>query len=52
MKELSLLDIINAAMKSSITLDEWTDIRNNGTTEEIAEAWERVEAAGGYENLE
>lgn len=52
----SMLDFITAAAEAErrggITLEEWTDIRRNGTPEEIAEAVERMEAAGGYENLE
>ena len=52
----SMMDFINAAIeaerKGGITLAEWTDIRNHGTPEEIAEAVERMEAAGGYDNLE
>lgn len=51
----SMLDFINAsieASKNTITYDEWCDIRRNGTPEEIAEAVERMEAAGGYDALE
>lgn len=52
----SMLDFITAAAeaerKGGITLEEWTRIRRTGTPEEIAEAVERMEAAGGYENLE
>ena len=52
----SMLDFIVAAAeaerKGGITLEEWTHIRRNGTPEEIAEAVERMEAAGGYDNLE
>lgn len=51
----SMLDFIIAAneaeRRGSITLEEWTYIRNNGTPEEIAEAVERMNAAGGYECL-
>lgn len=51
----SMLDFIiasaEAERKGGITLAEWTDIRRNGTPEEIAEAVERMEAAGGYGNL-
>ncbi len=52
----TMLDFIMAAAeaerKGGITLEEWTDIRRNGTPEEIAEAVERMSAAGGYDNLE
>ena len=52
----SMLDFITAAAEAErrggITLEEWTNIRRHGTPEEIAEAVERMEAAGGYENLE
>lgn len=52
----TMLDFINAAAeaerKGGITLEEWTNIRRHGTPEEIAEAVERMEAAGGYDNLE
>ena len=55
-KRRSMLDFITAAAeaerKGGITLEEWTHIRKNGTPEEIAEAVERMEAAGGYDNLE
>lgn len=51
----TMLDFIMAAAeaerKGGITLEEWTNIRRNGTPEEIAEAVERMEAAGGYDNL-
>ena len=51
----SMLDLINslieAEQKGVITKEEFTRIRNNGTPEEIAEAVERMNAAGGYENL-
>lgn len=40
------------ASGDSITKEEFTRVRNNGTPEEIAEAVERMEAAGGYDNLE
>ena len=50
-------DVLEAAAallleKEKITREEFTYIRNHGTREEIAEAVERMEAAGGYENLE
>ena len=50
-----MLDFITAAAEAeskSITYEEWCDIRRNGTPEEIADAVERMEAAGGYDNLE
>lgn len=54
----SMMDFINASIKAEqilekgdITYQEWCDIRRNGTAEEIAEAVERMEAAGGYDNL-
>ena len=53
---VSMLDFINAAVaaenKNTITLAEWTHIRRYGTPEEIAEAVEQMNAAGGYDNLE
>ena len=56
MKQRSMLDyieMISRAHKAGvITLEEFTRIRNEGTPDEIAEAVERMEAAGGYENLE
>ena len=51
----TMLDFINATIAAEndrITYDEWCDIRRSGTPEEIAEAVERMEAAGGYDNLE
>lgn len=52
----SVMDFINttieAERRGGITYDEWCDIRRNGSPEEIAEAVERMEAAGGYDNLE
>ena len=54
-KSRSMLDFLLAAAKAEegkITLEEWTYIRRHGTPEEIAEAVERMEAAGGYECLE
>ena len=54
----TMLDVINelvalekAKERGTLTYDEWCHIRNNGTPEEIAEAVERMEAQGGYENL-
>lgn len=43
---------VEAENKGGLTLEEWTYIRRHGTPEEIAEAVERMEAAGGYDNLE
>ncbi len=55
----SMWDIIYAEVAASqaidngkITLEEWTRIRRGGDPDEIAEAVERMEAAGGYDNLE
>lgn len=52
----TMLDFITAAAeaarKGGITYEEWCDIRRHGTPDEIAEAVERMEAAGGYDNLE
>lgn len=54
-KRMTVLDFIMAASEAEkngrITKEEWTRIRKTGTPEEIAEAVERIEAAGGYENL-
>lgn len=47
----TLLDFIEAAGEV-ITLEEFITIRNGGSPEEIQEAVERMEAAGGYGNLE
>ncbi len=52
----SMMDFINACIASeggrgNITYEEWCDIRRNGTPEEISEAVERMEAAGGYDCL-
>lgn len=53
---VTMLDFINAAAeaerKGGITLAEWTHIRRHGTPEEIEAAVERMNAAGGYDNLE
>ena len=55
-RDKTMLDFINACLaaeeKDEITRDEFTYIRNHGTPDEIAEAVERMEAAGGYDNLE
>ena len=58
-KQKSMMDFINASIRieerkangDTITYDEWCDIRRNGSPEEIAEAVERMNAAGGYDNL-
>lgn len=47
-----ILASIEAERQGDITLEEWTTIRRNGTPEEIEAAVERMEAAGGYDNLE
>lgn len=51
----TMLDFINAAVEAErnggITLEEFTRIRRHGTEEELIEAVERMNAAGGYENL-
>ena len=50
----SVMDFINASIEAqkTITYEEWCDIRRNGTPDEIAEAVDRMNAAGGYDNLE
>lgn len=52
----SMMDFINFTIKvgklGPITKEEFTRIRNTGDDEEIAEAVERMMAAGGYDNLE
>lgn len=52
----TIMDFINASIKAeemgTITLDEFTAARNSGDPDRIAEAVERMEAAGGYDNLE
>lgn len=51
----TMLDFIDAAIeaerKGGITKEEFTRIRRYGTEEELIEAVERMNAAGGYENL-
>lgn len=51
----SMMDFINATIeaqsKGGITYEEWCGIRRTGTPEEIEAAVERMEAAGGYDNL-
>jgi hypothetical protein len=56
-KQRSVLDYIESMIKiesgnAPISYDEWCYIRRNGSPDEIAEAVERMELAGGYENLE
>lgn len=52
----SMLDFITAAAeaerKGGITKEEFIRIRRYGTEEELIEAVERMNAAGGYDNLE
>lgn len=56
MKSRSMLEYIQMVERihnnETITLEEFTRIRNEGTPDEIAEAVERMMMAGGYENLE
>ena len=47
-----ILSSIEAEQQGKISLNEWIKIRRNGTPLEIEEAVERMEAAGGYDNLE
>lgn len=51
----SMLDFIDAAVEAErrggITKEEFTRIRRYGTEEELIEAVERMNAAGGYDNL-
>lgn len=56
MEAMSMLDYINAKIAAAkegnkLTYDEWCKIRRTGTPEEIEEAVERMEAAGGYDCL-
>ena len=55
-KSMSMLDFIVASAEreqnGGITRQEFTEIRRHGTPEELADAVERMMAAGGYENLE
>lgn len=52
----SMLDFINAAVeaerKGGITKEEFIRIRRYGTEEELIDAVEKMNAAGGYDNLE
>lgn len=53
---LSMMDYINARIKAEesgeITLGEFTDAMQSGDPDQIETALERMEAAGGYDNLE
>lgn len=55
MSGMTIMDYINLAMKAEagdvITREEFTKIRNCGSEEELREAVERMEMAGGYDNL-
>ena len=52
----TILDFITAAAEAErrggITLEEFIHIRRHGTEEELIDAVERMNAAGGYDNLE
>jgi hypothetical protein len=52
----SMLDFIMAAAEAErrggITKEEFTRIRRFGSEEELIDAVERMNAAGGYDNLE
>lgn len=49
----SMLDFIEAAArKATITREEFTRIRRYGSEEELIDAIERMNAAGGYDNLD
>jgi hypothetical protein len=49
----SMLDFIEAAArKVTITCEEFTRIRRYGSEEELIDAVERMNAAGGYDNLD
>lgn len=52
----SMLDFIMAAAEAErrggITKEEFARIRRHGTEEELIDAVERMNAAGGYDNLE
>lgn len=49
----SMLDFIEAAArKTIITREEFTRIRRYGSEEELIDAVERMNAAGGYDNLD
>lgn len=51
---MSILDYINRyiSQEKPLTIEEFTRIRNFGSEDELQEALEKMEAAGGYENLE
>lgn len=51
---MTMLDYINRCIDQGepLTIEEFTRIRNFGSEEELQEALEKMEAAGGYENLE
>ena len=56
-KSRTVMDFIIAAAEAErrggpLTYKEWCHIRRYGTPDEIAAAVERMEAAGGYDNLE
>ena len=55
----TMMDWVNTVIKieerkangDTLTYEEWCRIRRTGSPEEIAEAVERMNAAGGYDNL-
>ena len=52
---LSILDYINRTIEfnnNPLTKEEFTRIRNYGSQEELEAAIEKMEAAGGYDNLD
>lgn len=54
-RTMSALDYLTAMadlQNNKLTREEFKRIRNNGTEEELREAIERMNAAGGYDNLE
>lgn len=56
-RKMSMMEFIEMRSRfeqedSIITLEEFTDIRRNGSPEELSDAVARMEAAGGYDNLE
>lgn len=53
-RSMSIMDFINAQItieNSKLTKEEFKRIRNSGTEEELIAAVEKMEAAGGYDNL-
>ena len=51
----SIMDFINETIEADaqkITKSEFKYIRNNGTSAELEEAVAKMEAAGGYDNLD